>query len=179
VDPPSPWLVYATPSVAVLALVVAIASFVVALITYRRAGPRVKVWFVIEEIGTFKSESAPLLILLKNRGLAPVDIDSFLLEAPFLRGLANTKLFFLDDSPRLVHGETLPATLAPNSSLSWVYDIQSLGYGPRQTTEPATVSRRLRATTLVVQLGSGRVVRKMRINFGLFERFVNRVAPSE
>jgi len=164
---PQPWLVSATPAVALVALVIAIASFGVAYATYRRAAPRVVPRFFVRttyagsRVNSVQKRTL-VYIVIRNRGLAPVGIDSFSLGQPFFHHLRNIKVSF--SQLKLLYGEELSTTLAPNASLSWTYEVRSV-FGRRKTTDPDEIRRRLQASTLVVHLGSGRDVRRVRIDY--------------
>ena len=176
---PPPWLVSATPAVALVALVIAIASFGVAYATYRRAAPRVVSRFNVHNTyAGSQGKSAQLRtlvnIVLQNRGLAPVGIDSFSLGQPFFHHLRSMKVSFYQ--LKLLNGEVLSTTLAPNASLKWTYEVRSVMFGRRKTTDPDKILRRLQASTLVVHLGSGRDVRRVRIDYdGILNDILNNI----
>ena len=65
-----------------------------------------------------------LTIQLRNSGLAPAAVDYFIINRALLGHLASPVLWLNKDDYELVHGQELPATIAPNSSLSWIYDLK-------------------------------------------------------
>jgi hypothetical protein len=173
VFPPPEWLVYATPAIALFAMLVALASFVVAVATYRRAGARLGVDF---EVGTIINkrlkgdarEVPAIVIQVTNRGMASIGINDFLLRPPSLIGLLRIgpHLLFEDFDVERLSGEELPVTLPPNTSMDWAYRIRSAGLGERQATSLPEIYERVRKSKIEVRLGNGRTIKRIRLTYG-------------
>jgi hypothetical protein len=129
------WLVRATPAIALLAMLISLASFVLTLRTYRRAGARVRVRY---EVGTATDkrlkgdakEVPAIVVEVTNSGMTGIEIKEFFLRPP-------TIIEFLRIGPYLVFeegfdverlsGKRLPVTLPSNTSMDWAYRIKAAG----------------------------------------------------
>jgi hypothetical protein len=156
---PPTWLSYATPAVALVALLVAVASLAVALRTYRRAGPRVgakTAWFGSERA----ADDCPAEIAVEfwNSGLEAVSIEDFRLRFASNEGTYDQR-FEYDPSA----GSELPTEIAPGRRKSAAVTVRRI-YVPDNLQRqfgglPAVTSRNdiaalLKRARLVVRLGN-------------------------
>lgn len=175
------WLIHASPAIALFALLISLASFVVALKTYRRAGARLRVEY---EVGTITDErpkhaakEAPaILIHITNSGMTGIEIKEFLLRPPTIIGFLRIGpyLGFEDgfDVERL-SGKRLPVTLSPNMSMDWAYRIKAAGVaggwrteGSPLVTDLPGIYERIRKSKIEVTLGNGRTLKQMHLTDG-------------
>jgi hypothetical protein len=109
-----PWVTYVTTAVAVMALVVSIA-------TYVRAGPRVRVKLSLS--GWWRTEDADVTVTVINRGLAPVDVSSIVMSFRMFFGTIHIaeltgSNYRSDEAPLL--------RLEPGSQRKWNYKLSDL-----------------------------------------------------
>lgn len=173
VFPPPEWLVYATPTIALLAMLTALASLAVARATYRRAGPHVRVDF---EVGTFSdprvvgrlNEVPGIIIHVTNRGMVPVGLNDFMLRPPSMLKLLRDgpHLLFEDFDVEVLDGEHLPIVVPPSTTMDWAYRVKSAGMDSHRVTDLTGIYERIRQSTLEVRLGNGRKVKRTIRTFG-------------
>jgi hypothetical protein len=175
------WLVRATPAIALLAMLISLASFVLALKTYRRAGARVRVQY---EVGTAThnrpkgdAEEIPAIVIdVVNSGMIGIEIKGFLLRPPTIIGFLRIGPYLVFeegfDVERL-SGKRLPATLPPNTSIDWAYRIKAAGVagGWRAEGSPPVadlpgIYQRIKKSKLEVKLGNGRTLKRMNLTYG-------------
>jgi hypothetical protein len=155
------WWVYVAPAVAILSLMVSLASYRLASATYRRSGPRVSVWFNSVFVDICDSEATRLVlnISVRNSGLASVQVESFVLEkTTLLRG--STRLELAKESyASQLEGTTLPAELPGNSGLRFQYEVKRLRIFHRgkfrETSRPDELYRLTHTATVTAVLGNG------------------------
>ncbi len=115
--PPAPaWLSYASPAVAALA-------FLLALATYRRAGPQVTARIQVSSGTAEDGFGSDLLITLRlaNKGLAPVDIEALYIGlSAFSAAIRIGEIMNID----MVNGEQLPYRLEGTSVRTWVWSYR-------------------------------------------------------
>jgi hypothetical protein len=98
------WLVRATPAIALFAMLISLASFFLALKTYRRAGARVRVSY---EAGTVTdnrlkvdtdTKEVPVIgIHITNSGMTSIEIKNFFLRPPTIIGFLRMGPYLLFD----------------------------------------------------------------------------------
>jgi hypothetical protein len=129
------WLVRATPAIALFAMLISLASFFLALKTYRTAGARVRVSY---EVGTVTdnrlkadTKEVPVIrIHITNNGMTGIEIKNFFLRPPTIIGFLRMGPYLLfdeDSDVERLDGKKLPATLRPNRTMDWAYRIKSAG----------------------------------------------------
>jgi hypothetical protein len=175
------WLVRATPAIALLAMLISLASFVLTLRTYRRAGARVRVRY---EVGTATDkrlkgdakEVPAIVVEVTNSGMTGIEIKEFFLRPP-------TIIEFLRIGPYLVFeegfdverlsGKRLPVTLPSNTSMDWAYRIKAAGVaggwraeGSPLVTDLPGIYERIRKSKIEVKLGNGRTLKQMHLTYG-------------
>ena len=121
------WLVRATPAIALFAMPISLASFVLALKTYRRSGARVRVEY---EVGTFTdnglkgdAKEAPAIVIhVTNSGMIGITINEFFLRPPTIIGFLRIGPYLVfeeDYDVERLSGKKLPVTLGHNRSMDW------------------------------------------------------------
>lgn len=115
------WLSYATPAVALLALMVSAIALGVSVATYRRAGPRVKVRVWAPRGWKETDERLHISITAWNSGLAPVQVVGIRLATPFGDKAPLYELVNFNEVDR-VEGPQLKAVLSPGTEETWVFD---------------------------------------------------------
>jgi hypothetical protein len=133
------WLVRATPAIALLAMLISLTSFALALKTYRRAGARVGVEYEVGTVtitdnrrkGDTKEEEVPAIVIhLTNSGMTSISINDFLLRPPTIIGyfrIGPYLAFDEDYDVERLSGKKLPVKLRPNTAMDWAYRIKSAG----------------------------------------------------
>jgi hypothetical protein len=157
-----------SPELALCAMFISLLSFCVSAATFRRAGPRLRVWHSIglaryTQEGAHGGEFACLQILTQNSGLATVGITNFQLERPVLGLLFNPLVIFLKNHVVLIDGASLDDLTVPGgTSNSWTYEIKVTGLGSNTPNDTRKILKRLRWTKLNVSLGNGKNATKRR-----------------
>lgn len=183
------WLVHAAPAIALLAMLISLASFVLALKTYRRAGARVRVEYEVGTVTDNRLEgdekvTPAIAIHITNSGMNGISIDGFLLRPPTIIGFLRTGPYLLfdenskDSDVERIAGKKLPVSLRSNRSMDWLYRIKDAGLAegwgaegsnaerPRMVTGLPEVYGRIRKSVLEVRLGNGRTVKKVNLTYG-------------
>jgi hypothetical protein len=177
------WLVRATPAVALLAMLISLASFVLALKIYRRVGARVHVEYRVGTITNNRlkggaKELPAIIIDVTNSGKTSIEIKKFFLRPPTIIGFLRIGpyLVFEDgyDVERL-SGKKLPVTLPPNTSMEWVYLIKMAGvaggwWRADESSSPVTdlpeIYDRIRKSKIEVRLGNGHTLKQLHLTYG-------------
>ncbi len=153
------WLSYASPAIALVALLVATASVLLARATYRRAGPdvRARYWVALnsEELPAAR---APLVVIItaRNRGLASVDVERLILQRGDFSGKHFQWRFYVDETGELEDGPKLPVRLEAGTKRTWVYGLREINLNRKTATESSEMDSALRHAQLIIELGDGR-----------------------
>jgi hypothetical protein len=114
------WLSYASPAIALLALLVS-------LNTYRRAGPRIRARMtLVRSRFTLEMDGLLLFLAVRNRGLSPNEVRRLTLVADNLPGAGSHPLHLFYEDVRakdVVQGPRLPYELGGLSNANWVVDL--------------------------------------------------------
>jgi hypothetical protein len=163
-------------------MLISLASFVLALKTYRRAGARVRVAY---EVGTITdnrlkggTKEVPVIVIhVTNSGMTSIRINEFLLRPPtIIRFLRNGPYLMFDEGFDVegLDGKKLPTTLRPNRTMDWAYRIKSAGLaggwrapeGSPLVTDLPGIYDRIRKSKIEVTLGNGRIFKRMGLTYG-------------
>lgn len=175
------WLVHASPAIALFALLISLASFVVALKTYRRAGARVRVRYVVgtitdERLKDDTKEAPAIVINVTNSGMTSIEIKEFFLRPPTIIGFLRIGPYLVFEEGfdvKRLSGKELPVTLPPNTSMDWAYRIKAAGVaggwwaeGSPLVTDLPGIYERIRKSKIGVTLGNGRMLKQMNLTCG-------------
>lgn len=160
----SNWPDYASPAIAFGALLVALVSLSISLATYRRAGPDVRAHYWISEAAEPRENetSAPPLgveVSATNRGLAAVEIGSFILQRGSSSGKTFRWRFRMEEEFELKQGPNFPLKLEAGTTRTWSFGVRQLQFPQKVLTEPESMFRALLGVDLFIQLGNGRTAR--------------------
>jgi hypothetical protein len=130
-----------------------------ALATYRRVGPDVRVhyWVALnaEELPTARAPLA-VIITARNRGLASVDVERLILQRGSLSGKNFRWRFYVDETGELQGGPKLPVKLEAGTKRTWVYDLREIRLNKKTATRPSEMETALLHAQLIIELGNGR-----------------------
>lgn len=156
------WLSYASLAIALAALLVATASIILALATYRRAGPDVRAhYWVAKNVEELPAARAPLAVIITatNRGLASVDVERFILQHADSSGKHFRWRFDVNKDGELEDGPKLPMRLEAGTTRTWVYGLRKINLLKNTVTEFSQMATVLLPVQLVIELGNGRVAK--------------------
>ncbi len=115
------WLSYAAPSIALVALIVSVVALGVAIATYRRAGPRVRLTARSPWGWKIGNNDLQLTVIARNSGLAPVQIVGVRLAFEGMFNLGFLPSLDLTNDDRY-DGPDLKLTLANGHEAAWTFD---------------------------------------------------------
>jgi hypothetical protein len=177
------WLVHATPAIALLAMLISLASFVLALKTYRRAGARVSVDYQVGTIANnarkgVAKELPAIIIDVTNSGMTGMEIKEFFLRPPTVIGFLRIGPYLVFEEGYDVErlsGKKLPVTIPSNTSMEWVYIIKMAGVAggwwradesSPLVTDLTEIYGRIRKSKIEVKLGNGGTLKQLHLTYG-------------
>lgn len=163
--PPPAWLAYATPTVALLALLIAICSLLYARATYHRSGPKVRVRTELVRVLDRKHLKLYSVVNLQflNAGLARVYVEEIVIRKGYTLGRFDPWAMRLTKEASNDHSNPfqLPIPLEPGKSVSGSYTIRYVRTSKDEFLRDSDeIDRWLLRARIYAVLGTGAVVKK-------------------
>jgi hypothetical protein len=160
------WLVYATPLIAAVALVVSVLSLLVSYAAYRDKRPRISVAVSGRAGGPYEETlgNAHITLTVRNQTGGSIEVEKICIDLPARWHLVDQTMH-----SKYADGPQLPCELGERRARTWEWDLGSQIYarkgyahlrGEPKRFSPAVLLAELRGCQILVRLGDGSVYRQ-------------------